>query len=119
MMAKDLICINCPRGCHLHVEELPDGKWRVSGNRCPRGVVYAEQEMTDPRRVVTAAVRIRDPEHPFVPVRTDKAYPKAKIPALLKCLYRMTLDRPLKCGDVILENADGTGVNVIVSESRP
>ena len=57
-MEKKLICINCPIGCHLTAERSKDSDaWSVTGNRCPRGELYARNELTDPRRVVTATVR--------------------------------------------------------------
>ncbi len=71
--------------------------------------------MTDPRRVVTAVVPSDNPDIPFVPVRTDKAYPKARIPALLNKLYKMKLTMPLHSGDIIMADIDGTGINVIIS----
>ena len=47
-MAKKLICISCPIGCRLTaVREEGSGEWSVSGNRCPRGRVYAQNELTD------------------------------------------------------------------------
>ena len=33
---KDLICIMCPKGCHLKVDE--EHGYTVTGNRCPRDV---------------------------------------------------------------------------------
>ena len=51
-MAKKLICISCPIGCRLTaVREEGSGEWSVSGNRCPRGRVYAQNELTDPHRL--------------------------------------------------------------------
>ncbi len=118
-MKKDLICISCPQGCHLSVEfDEKTDNCVTAGNRCPRGEVYAKQELTDPRRVVTAVVKTDDPENPFVPVRTDKPYPRAEIPALLNRLYRITVKTPVKCGEIILENAEDTQINVIATESR-
>ena len=35
---KDLICIMCPKGCHLKVDE--EHGYTVTGNRCPRGAEY-------------------------------------------------------------------------------
>lgn len=35
---KELICIVCPRGCHLKVDEAND--YAVTGNSCPRGAEY-------------------------------------------------------------------------------
>ncbi len=118
-MKKELICISCPQGCHLAVEfDEKNGDCMTAGNRCPRGAVYAKQELTDPRRVVTAVVKTDDPENPFVPVRTDKPFPRAGIPALLNRLYRMTVTTPVKCGETVLENVENTQINVVASESR-
>ena len=41
---KELICIVCPRGCHLKV----DAELNVTGNACPRGIVYGKKEVTAP-----------------------------------------------------------------------
>ncbi len=101
-MKKELICISCPQGCRLSAE-IEGDNFSVSGNRCPRGAVYARQEMTDPRRVVTAVMRTDDPDNPFIPVRTAKPYPKDEIPALLNKLYSMTVKTPIKRGDVIID----------------
>ncbi|MBR3707735.1 MAG: DUF1667 domain-containing protein, partial [Lentisphaeria bacterium] len=49
--------------------------------------------------------------------RTDNTYPKEAIPALLNKLYTMKAQLPVKRGDVIWENVEGSGVNVIASES--
>jgi len=43
-MGKDFVCIECPRGCALHVEG-ENGAWSVSGNFCPKGKAYALSEM--------------------------------------------------------------------------
>ena len=39
---KDLICIMCPKGCHLKVDE--EHGYTVTGNRCPRGAEYGHNE---------------------------------------------------------------------------
>lgn len=120
-MKQELICINCPRGCHLQVEEdsTQEGVFHVTGNACPRGAAYARQELTDPRRVVTAVVRCASVETPCLPVRTDKPFPKAAIPRLLNLLYGMTIGQPVKLGQIILPDVDGTGINVIATETIP
>ena len=33
---KQLVCIGCPRGCRLTIDEK-DGEYIVTGNTCPRG----------------------------------------------------------------------------------
>ena len=51
---KELICIVCPRGCHLTIDENKN----VTGNSCPRGVQYAINEVTNPMRMLTSTVFI-------------------------------------------------------------
>ncbi|MCX7655368.1 MAG: DUF1667 domain-containing protein [Treponemataceae bacterium] len=55
---KELTCIVCPQGCHLVVQEDTNGRLLVSGNRCPRGALYAQEELTTPKRLVTATCRL-------------------------------------------------------------
>ena len=50
---KELICITCPKGCHLKVDEQT---YAVTGNSCPRGAVYGANELRNPVRVVTSTV---------------------------------------------------------------
>ncbi|MCX7949589.1 MAG: DUF1667 domain-containing protein [Treponemataceae bacterium] len=55
---KELTCIVCPQGCHLVIQEDAKGQLLVSGNRCPRGALYAQEELTTPKRLVTATCRL-------------------------------------------------------------
>ena len=114
-MKQNLICINCPRGCHLEVELPADGEIAVSGNSCPRGVAYARQEITAPERVVTAVVPTDSQVRGFLPVRTSRAFPRGRIPELLNALYKRSVSAPVKRGDVVWANALDTGIDVIAS----
>lgn len=114
-MKKNLICINCPRGCRLTVE-TGGNTVTVSGEGCPRGKRYAETELTDPRRVVTATVAAETGTR--IPVRTDRPLPKKLIPELLNRLYRMKLALPVRDGEVLVADVEHTGVAVICSRGR-
>ena len=105
-----LICINCPRGCELAVEGDGDGL-RVSGNGCPRGLAYAEAEVRNPTRVVTALVRVAGIRRPL-PVKTLSPVPKGKIPEILGILGTTTVHIPVRIGDVIVPDIANTGVAV-------
>ena len=50
---RDLVCIVCPKGCRLRIEQTDDGL-QVSGNHCARGAEYAQTELTHPTRVLTS-----------------------------------------------------------------
>ena len=70
---KELICITCPRGCHLTVDEKNK---TVTGNTCKRGEVYGLQEVLNPKRVITSTVTIIGADLKRLPVRTDKPIDK-------------------------------------------
>ena len=54
-MSREMICINCPMGCRLTVDDADKANITVTGNTCPRGVTYAVNEVTAPKRMVTDA----------------------------------------------------------------
>lgn len=73
--------------------------------------------MTAPRRTVTAVMATGSAKQPFLAVRTDGTYPREQIPALLNRLYKMTVKLPVRRGDVVWENVDGSTINIIACES--
>lgn len=52
---KELICIVCPKGCHLKVDE--ENGYAVTGNTCLKGEEYGKNELLNPMRVVTSTVK--------------------------------------------------------------
>ncbi|MEN4041833.1 MAG: DUF1667 domain-containing protein [Anaerolineaceae bacterium] len=111
-----LICITCPRGCELNV--IREGSAILSvESSCKRGVLYAKEELNDPRRMVATTVKITGSIHPLLPVATRAPFPKPKIKELLAELRRVEVIAPIKVGDTILSNALGTGIDIIASRS--
>jgi CxxC motif-containing protein len=100
----------------------------VSGNRCNRGQAYAQEEIRAPKRTVTATCAIAEnslnppagaglnsrseyaPRR--VPVKTTSPCPKEKINELLKDIYRVQVSLPVKEGDIIIADWQGTGIGV-------
>lgn len=113
---SELICICCPQGCHMSVEKS-GRQINVSGNNCPRGKYYAIQELSDPRRIVTAVIPSDDPHNPFIAVKTTEPFPKDAIPHILNRLYRKIIKTPVKNGDIVWKNIDNSGISVIVTEN--
>ena len=111
---KELICIVCPKGCHLKANE--ESGFTVTGNGCPRGAEYARTELTNPTRVVTSTVRCEGGAYPRCPVKTDQAIPKTLIFDAMKALNGITLTAPVHMGDVVVENVCGTGVNFVATQ---
>jgi CxxC motif-containing protein len=116
-MSKELICVTCPLGCRLSVDVSAEGRLSVSGNRCPRGARYAEEELLSPKRVVTATCRTLPGGRCRVPVRTLSPFPRERVDELIRLLYGIEVRLPVARGDVVIPDALGMGVPVIATRT--
>ncbi|HOB87301.1 MAG TPA: DUF1667 domain-containing protein [Bacillota bacterium] len=117
MTEKELICIVCPLGCKMTVKESsPEaGQYKVEGAQCARGKKYAVEEYTNPTRMVTSTVAVKNAPLPRVPVKTARPIPKGLVLRCMEELNRVELTAPVKIGDIVIENLLGTGVDVIAT----
>jgi CxxC motif-containing protein len=109
-----LTCIVCPTGCALRVDETPEGL-RVGGGRCPRGAAYAQEELRAPKRMVTAACPIINPPENGprrAPVKTTRPCPRERIPELLADIRRTSLSLPIRAGQTVIADWQGSGIDV-------
>ena len=110
MEKRNLTCIGCPMGCALLVEM--NGKEIIT---CKKGAEYAVKEVTDPTRIVTTTVRVKNGSMPVVSVKTAQDIPKGKIFDCVDALRDVCVEAPVQIGDVILENVAGTGVDIVAT----
>lgn len=112
-MEKDMICIMCPKGCHLHI----DNHKQVSGNFCPRGKKYALEEITNPKRVLTSTVKTIFKDQPRLSVKSKEAIPKALIFEAMHALNHVTVSKHVHIGDVVVHDLCHTGVDLIATKN--
>ena len=112
-----LICIGCPLGCLLDVEEMGEGAWKTKGYQCKKGKEYGVQEVTDPRRMVTTTVAIRGAHWARLPVRSTAEVPKDLVIDFARALPSLCVQSPVKVGQILMENVIGTGVDVMATRS--
>lgn len=112
-MKKELICIVCPRGCHLTIDE----NLNVSGNFCKRGEIYARNEIKNPTRIITTTVAVINGIYPRLSVKTSVPIPKNKIFAVMGELRKVKVTAPIKLGDIIIKNILNTGSDIVATES--
>lgn len=117
MERREFICIGCPMGCPLSVETEGGEVLSVTGNTCPRGDSYARKEVTNPTRIVTTTVRVTGGRQDMVSVKTKTDIPKGKIFDCVKALKNVQVNAPVQIGDIILENAAGTGVDIVATKN--
>jgi CxxC motif-containing protein len=114
MTERNMICIECPRGCDLRVT-LEDGKvTSVEGNLCPRGKKYATDECEAPRRMVTGTVRTESGE--LLPVRTAAPVLFEHMMDVMAAMKATTAKLPVKMGDAVIVNV-ADGVDLIACRS--
>ncbi len=114
MKKTNMICIVCPIGCELSVERTAEGV-KVEGNKCSRGIPYAEQELIHPMRTITSTVRIDGWIYSVIPVKTSKPIPKDKIVEVMNLLSDVALKAPVKVGDVVIKNVLGLGIDIVAT----
>lgn len=110
----ELICIVCPKGCRLYVDE--ENGYAVKGNSCDRGSEYGKREVQNPVRVLTSTVYIEGSDGRCCPVKTSKAIPKKDIFRAMAELKGLTVQAPVKTGDAVLKNVCGTGADWIATK---
>ena len=111
---KQLVCIGCPRGCRLTIDEK-DGEYIVTGNTCPRGKEFAISEMTAPKRTICSTVKTAFPDVPVLPVRVSADIPREKIFDVMREINAVTLKERIGRGDAVIKNVLGLGVDVIAT----
>lgn len=111
---KELICITCPRGCHLKVDE--DNDYKVTGNCCPRGAIYGKKECTHPTRVITSSVKIVGGTQARVSVKTSQDVPKELMFDIMEKMNHVEMKAPVHRGDVVVSDICGSGANLIITK---
>lgn len=118
MDKQEIICISCPMGCQLEVTRDNSSKgYSVKGNQCMRGEEYGIKEVSNPTRVLTTTVKLKNSHLKRLPVRVDAPIPKELIKSCMKEINRIEVQAPVKAGTVLLSDILNTGVNVISSKS--
>jgi len=112
-MIKELICITCPRGCRLQVDE----NLNVSGNFCIRGEIYAKAELTHPERTLTSTVKISSLEETRLPVKSNKPLPKELIFKAMDEINTLIVNAPIEIGDIIIKNVCNSGVDIVATKN--
>lgn len=114
---RSLVCIRCPMGCRMTVTKNSEGTLTVTGNTCNRGAEYAVKELTNPMRIVTSTVRVKNGRQPTVSVKTKEDIPKGKIMECMEALKVIELEAPVHIGDIALRDVAGTGVDIVVTKN--
>ncbi|ADL42846.1 protein of unknown function DUF1667 [Caldicellulosiruptor obsidiansis OB47] len=114
MQKNKVTCILCPRGCTIE-RNVQGEKIELNGFGCKKGLEWAKEEFTNPKRILTTTVHVKDGEVEFVPVRTKIPIPKDKIFEAILILKNIEISAPVEIESVIMKNILDTGADVIAT----
>ena len=114
------LCIGCPLGCRLELDEDEAGEIvEIRGASCRKGDRYAEQEHTDPRRMLTTTVAVEGALWPRLPVKSADTIPRDLVVDACRALATVQVRAPVRLGDVVVEDVAGTGIAVLATRDMP
>ena len=116
-MNRTMTCILCPNGCDMNVDDEDKELISVSGNRCPKGAGYAEQEIKNPMRSIASSVLVEGGDLPLCSVRLSAPIPRERIPEVMTEIRKLHAFAPVHIGDVLLPHVLGLDSDVIATRN--
>ena len=113
-----IICITCPKGCRLSVDE--ENGYKVTGNGCPRGEKWARYSFLGYDPILRATCKngtVTLEGAVNKTVKTDKPLPKEKMFECMHLLDSITAKSPVRIGDRLAEHILGTDVNIVATKA--
>ena len=115
-MLKTITCICCPKGCQVTLDtENPEET--VKGFSCQQGHDYALSELIHPMRTISSTAAITGGLHPRIPVKTNGNIPKEKIFECVNVMRDVSVNAPVRIGDVVIDNVAETGVRLVATSN--
>lgn len=114
---RELICIVCPKGCHITVENEGKDSFSASGYSCQRGKEYAFNELHNPVRTITTTVVVENASYERLPVKTSVPVNKGMVFDICRFLNGIKVKAPISIGDVVVKNVLDSGADIIATRS--
>jgi len=108
-----IVCTTCPIGCEMTVEHEGRELISVAGHTCKRGEAYAENEILNPRRVLTSTVILNGGSIKLMPVKTTKPIRKDRLFDGMRIINSIKINAPIKMGDIVYENFTESDINLV------
>jgi CxxC motif-containing protein len=89
----------------------------TNGNKCIKGLEFAEEEMLDPKRNLATSVPIAGQHFQMLSVRLSQRVSRQLLFLILQEIARLRPIPPVTCGTVLIKNVLGSGADVIATRS--
>ena len=112
---ENITCILCPIGCEITIDKKKLSI--IKGAKCKKGIKYSKNEITNPTRIITTSILVKNGNLPLVSVKTSKPIPKNKIEKIIEIIKAKSVYAPINIGDIIIKNILETGSDIIATRS--
>lgn len=116
---REFICVTCPVGCTIEAVIEGGELLELKGNACRRGIAFVQEEISNPRRMLTTTVQVDGGKLPLVPVHSSQPLPRPLLLEAAAALRRVRVSAPVTTGQVIVRDILGTGVDMQASRPVP
>ncbi len=110
-------CLVCPLGCQLTISKSTNNtdEYQVSGNKCNRGKDYGIKSLTEPSRILTSRVLLKNGPMSRLPVKTSHVVPDYLVEDFMEIIKSTEVQAPVKVGQVIIKGIKGTSIDLIAA----
>ncbi len=104
-----ITCTVCPNGCQIYWDA---GKKIYVGNKCSRGIKYAEQERTNPLRTITTTVRVSCGNKVLCAVKSGMQVKQKDVIEIVKNISHKTIENEWKIGEELFRVSYGEEISI-------
>jgi len=115
-LSQEITCIICPKSCKINVTKKGDVTY-FQGNECLKGKKYALDEITDPRRIFTSTVKLKNGPIRMLPVRTDSPIKKRDLLKAGELIKDIVVEAPVPFGKIIVRDFLEKNINLIATRA--
>jgi len=114
-MKREFICIICPNSCRISVEYEENRIKEIRGSECPKGKDYVKNEITNPLRVFTGSVLVKNGDFSLVSVKTSAPVPKKYLKKIGEITQHLKVKAPIEIGQVVAKNLLDKKINLVAT----
>ena len=114
-MEREFVCIICPNGCRIKVEYEGTNIKNIRGDECPKGKDYVKNEITNPLRVFTGSILIKNGNFSLVSVKSPVPIPKKYLKKIGEITRQIKVEAPVTIGQVVAFNLLNENIDLIAT----
>ena len=109
-------CLVCPLGCDLKIiKDNNNNDYTIKGNKCNRGKDFAIKEVTEPSRIITSRVLLKNGPMSRLPVKSNGIIRESLIEKCMEIIKETGVVAPVEKDQIIIPNILNSGVDIVAA----